>query len=49
MPILQHWNDLPAEPTGPSVAKRRLEGAGASLVRVEIEAGTKADSSFPRP
>ncbi len=42
MPILQHWNDLPAEPTGPSVAKRRLEGAGASLVRVEIEAGTKA-------
>lgn len=42
MPILQHWNDLPAEPAGPPVGKRRLAGSGASLVRVEIEAGTKA-------
>ena len=43
MAILQHWTDLPAEPAGPPMGKRRLEGAGASLVRVEIEAGTKAD------
>lgn len=43
MPILHHWNDLPAEPAGPPVGKRRLAGTGASLVRVEIEAGTKAD------
>ncbi len=42
MPILQHWNDLPAEPAGPQVGKRSLRGAGASLVRVEIAAGTKA-------
>lgn len=43
MPILQHWNDLSAEPAGPPVGKRRLVGSGASLVRVEIAAGTKAD------
>ncbi len=46
MPILQHWNDLPAEPAGPPVGKRRLEGAGASLVRVEIKGGTKAGRHF---
>ncbi len=43
MPILQHWDDLPTEPAGPPVSRRRMEGAGASLVRVEIAAGTKAD------
>lgn len=43
MPNLQHWTDLPAEPPGPPVGKRRLQGFGASLVRVEIETGTKAD------
>lgn len=42
MPVLQHWNDLPAEPAGPPVGKRKLGGVGASLVRVEIQAGTKA-------
>ena len=43
MPMLQHWDDLPAEPAGPPVGKRRLGGAGASLVRVQIAAGTQAD------
>ena len=43
MPILHHWNELPPEPAGPPVGKRRLQGTGASLVRVEIEAGTKAE------
>ena len=42
MPILQHWNDLSSEPAGPPVDKRSLKGDGASLVRVEIAAGTKA-------
>ena len=42
MPILQHWSDLPDEPAGPPVGKRRLAGAGATLVRVEIAAGTRA-------
>ena len=42
MPILQHWDDLPSEPAGPPVGKRKLGGVGASLVRVEIQAGTKA-------
>ena len=43
MPVLHHWNDLPAAPAGPPVGKRVLGGAGVSLVRVEIAAGTKAD------
>ena len=41
MPLLRHWEDLPAEFTG-STSKRRLTGAGASLVQIEIKAGTKA-------
>ena len=40
MPILQHWNDLSSEPAGPPVDKRSLKGDGASLVRVEIAAGS---------
>ena len=42
MPFLQNWNDLSAEAAGPDVSKRRLAGAGASLVRIEVKAGTKA-------
>ena len=41
MTILQHWDELATEGTSP-VSKRRLPGAGASLVRVEIKAGTKS-------
>ena len=42
MPILQHWEDLPAEVAG-STTKQRMVGAGASLVKIEIKAGTKAE------
>ena len=41
MPLLLHWSDLPAE-LSPTVARQRLVGKHATLVRVQIEAGTKA-------
>ena len=41
MSLLRHWNDVPAELAG-TVNKRQLQGAGASLVQIEIPAGTKA-------
>lgn len=43
MPHLQHWSDLPPERRGPTVTRRTAHGAGAALVRLEIEAGTVAD------
>lgn len=42
MPNLQHWDHLADEVASPAVHKRVLEGAGASLVRVTIAAGTSA-------
>ena len=41
MPILRHWEELPAELAG-ATSKRRLVGAGASLVQIHIKAGTTA-------
>jgi quercetin dioxygenase-like cupin family protein len=43
MPILQNWNEIDAEAAGPSVRKIAIKGAGASLVRIEIAAGKRAD------
>ena len=42
MTMLQHWDDLAEEPRGPSVAKRVIPGRHASLVRLQIKAGTIA-------
>ncbi len=42
MPLLQNWNDLAAESAGPDVTRRRLAGAGASLVRIDVKAGVTA-------
>ena len=36
------WQERSAEPGANGVTRRRLEGAGATLVRVEIPAGTRA-------
>ena len=41
MPILNHWENLTAEPAG-LATRRRLIGAGASLVKIDIKAGMKA-------
>lgn len=44
MDTLFDWDDLPADgASGSAVSRRRLEGTGACLVRVEIKAGTRAD------
>ena len=43
MSMLRHWDELEERAASPSVAKRRLSGSGASLVRLTIKAGTKAD------
>ena len=40
MAMLLHWDELETEASGPSVAKRIIPGRGASLVRVDIKAGT---------
>jgi quercetin dioxygenase-like cupin family protein len=37
------WNDLPEARAPSGVAKRVLEGAGATLVRVLVPAGTSAE------
>jgi quercetin dioxygenase-like cupin family protein len=42
MPILQSWNDVDAVVAGPTVSKKIAVGVGASLVRLEIKAGTAA-------
>ena len=42
MAMLRHWDELPVEPRGPTVSKRHVEGEGASLVRLDIKAGTTA-------
>ena len=41
MSILRHWQDLPDEHAG-TVTRKRLEGSGAALMRLEIKAGTVA-------
>ncbi len=41
MSLLHTWQDIPDEPAG-TVTRKRLQGAGATLVRVEIKAGTTA-------
>jgi len=43
MPILQCWDDLTEEVRGPTVTRRVVPGTGASLVRLAITAGTRAD------
>jgi quercetin dioxygenase-like cupin family protein len=42
MQMLRHWDELAAEARGPTVSKQALDGQGASLVRIDIKAGTKA-------
>ncbi len=42
MPILQSWDDLDAVIAGPTVSKKIAPGLGASLIRLEIKAGTAA-------
>src|SRR4051812_2298688 len=37
------WDDLPETRAPNGVAKRSIDGAGASLVRVVVPAGAKAD------
>ena len=39
MSLLRSWHELPDEPAG-TVSRKRLQGAGATLVRMEIKAGT---------
>jgi quercetin dioxygenase-like cupin family protein len=41
-PTVIDWGDVPPEGAGAAVRKRRIAGAGAELVRVEIGAGTRA-------
>jgi quercetin dioxygenase-like cupin family protein len=36
------WDGAPEEPGAGGVRKRRIAGAGAELVRVEVPAGTRA-------
>ena len=36
------WKNRPADADGSGVTRRRLEGAGAALVRVEVPAGARA-------
>lgn len=43
MSNLRHWDELADEARGPSVLKRVLPGSGASLVRLVIKAGTRAE------
>jgi quercetin dioxygenase-like cupin family protein len=43
MPVLQSWNDLDDIVAGPTVSKKILQGGGASLVRLDIKAGSRAD------
>lgn len=40
---VKHWSEQPAEQSG-NVTRQRLQGAGATLVRVVIPAGTEAPS-----
>ena len=42
MMMLQHWDDLAEEARGPTVTKRVILGRHATLVRLEIKAGTVA-------
>ncbi len=43
MAILQNWAELPIEEIGASVRKSAIKGAAASLIRIEIAAGRRAD------
>lgn len=43
MPVLQSWNDLDDMVAGPTVSKKIVQGVGASLVRLEIKSGSRAD------
>ena len=36
------WDEIPPESSGESVRKRRVTGAAAELVLVEVKAGTRA-------
>jgi quercetin dioxygenase-like cupin family protein len=38
-----NWADLPEVETRPGVAKRQIEGAGASLAMIRVAAGLRAD------
>ena len=42
MPNLQHWDDITEQQSGSAVSKRAVAGAGVSLVRVAVAAGTDA-------
>jgi quercetin dioxygenase-like cupin family protein len=41
--ILQNWTDIAEEPRGITVVRRVIEGQGASLIQLVIQAGTLAD------
>lgn len=43
MPIMQSWDDVTEIVAGPSVSKRIIEGSGASMVKLVIKAGSRAD------
>ena len=39
---LVNWDDVPLRQTAPGVAKRVIEGAGVTLVMVQVDAGIAA-------
>ncbi len=43
MAILLHWDDVGEQSASSAVRKSSIDGAGASLTRVSIQAGTRAD------